>query len=89
MSADFWAVIGTAVAVLVAITAQGRDLRRRMERLETRIDVRFDAVNQRSDAVNERLDDVSGWLSPLEGHFEEMGRWSKDLVEALVRRPAA
>jgi hypothetical protein len=32
---------------------------------------------------------LNGRLSRLEGRFEEMSRWSKDLMEALVRRPAA
>ena len=66
MSADFWAVIGTAVAVLVAITAQGHDLRQLMEPLKGRID-----------AVNLRLDDVNGRFSRFEGRFDEMNRWSK------------
>jgi hypothetical protein len=46
-------------------------------------------TNRRIDALSRRIDDLAERVSRLEGRFEEMSRWSKDIVEALVRRPAA
>jgi DNA-binding transcriptional regulator GbsR (MarR family) len=71
VSAEFWAVVGTAVAVLVAIGTLQRDLHGRINHLEA------------------RMDDIAQRLSRLEGRFDEMSHWTKDLVEALVHRPAA
>jgi ABC-type multidrug transport system fused ATPase/permease subunit len=71
MSAEFWAVVGIGVTLLLAFGASQRETYRR-----------FDVINERLDTLNERL-------SRLEARFDEMSRWSKDLLEALVRRSAA
>ena len=78
MSAEFWAIVGMGLTVLVAIGAGQRENNRR-----------FDDVNRRFDDINRRLDTLNERLSRLEGRFEEMRAWSQQIVDALVRRPAA
>ncbi|HLQ31384.1 MAG TPA: hypothetical protein VK457_01740 [Chloroflexota bacterium] len=78
MSAEFWAIVGSAITVLIAVGATNR-----------RMDERFDHVNRRIDEMSARIDDLAQHVSRLAGRFEEMSRWSKDIVEALVHRTAA
>jgi hypothetical protein len=39
--------------------------------------------------VNRRIDDLAQRVSRLEGWFDEMRTWATDLVNAVVRWPAA
>ncbi|HLY64583.1 MAG TPA: hypothetical protein VKU60_03525 [Chloroflexota bacterium] len=71
MSAEFWAVVGIGVSLLVAFGAGQRETYRRL------------------DTLSERISRLEERVAHLEGRFEEMTRWSKDLVEAILRRPAA
>ncbi|MDE3076059.1 MAG: hypothetical protein KGJ86_11575 [Chloroflexota bacterium] len=71
MSAEFWAIVGTAITVLIATGVEHRDTSRRI------------------DDLAQRVSDLAQRVSRLDGAFDEMKRWTKDLVEAVLHRPAA
>ncbi|HLG71296.1 MAG TPA: hypothetical protein VK009_12790 [Chloroflexota bacterium] len=91
MSAEFWAVIGTAVAILVAIGAQHRDLHVRLDRIEARIDrveSRIDRLEARIERLEQRVEGLAERLSRLEGHFDELRAWVQGPTRG-TRPPAA
>ena len=82
MSTEFWAIIGTGISVLVAIAVSSHETTRRFDRMN-------ESMNARFDRMNERLADMQADIVRLQGSFEEMRRWTTDLVNAVLRRPAA
>jgi predicted nuclease with TOPRIM domain len=81
--------LGIGVTLLLAFFGAQREMFRRFDEVNSRIDMRFDQLSRRIDELSRRFDELNERLSRLEGRFDEMARWSKDIVEALVRRPAA
>ncbi len=65
MSPDFWAIITTGIAILIAIAASNRSLRREM--------------SERIDRLSEGLGDVRERLARVEGLLEGFGltRWKR------------
>ena len=65
MSPDFWAIITTGIAILIAIAASNRSLRREM--------------SERIDRLSEGLGDVRERLGRVEGLLEGIGlaRWKR------------
>ena len=62
MSPDFWAIITTGIAILIAIAASNRSLRREM--------------SERIDRLSEGLGDVRERLARVEGLLEGFG-WKR------------
>ena len=72
MSPDFWAIITTGIAILIAIAASNRSLRREMSK-------RIDRLSERIDRLSEGLGDVRERLGRVEGLLEGFGltRWKR------------
>jgi hypothetical protein len=58
VSAEFWAIIGVGITVLVTVGAGWREGTRRFDEFARHVDSRFDEVNRRIDDLAQR---VRGW----------------------------
>ena len=55
MTAEAWTIIGTGIAILVAIGASNRSIRAEVRQLGTRIDRREDRINNVEGTLTERI----------------------------------
>ena len=70
MDATVWTVIGSAVAILVAMGTSFRSLRRQGEQLQARIDSQAEDLRQRIDAQGEQMGLLREPMAHLEGLLE-------------------
>ena len=70
MDATAWTVIGSAVAILVAMGTSFRSLRRQGEQLQARIDSQAEDLRQRIDAQSEQMGLLREPMARLEGLLE-------------------
>ena len=74
-------IIGQAIAVLVRLKANTEQLQKQdetfvhaMERLEDRIDKRFEEVNQRFTGVNRRLTDMQAEIRDVRSEMRQLNQ---------------
>ena len=86
MNADFWAVITVGIAILIAIAASNRSLRREMnERItsvQRELGERIDAVQRE---LGERIDGLSARVDRLSARVDRLSARVGDMRERLGR----
>ena len=93
MNADFWAVITVGIAILIAIAASNRSLRRemneRIDAVQRELGERIDAVQrelgERIDRLSERVDRLSARVDRLSERVDRLSARVGDMRERLGR----
>ncbi len=97
MSAETWTILGTAIAILIAIAASNRSLRhelradirgleKRMNEMESKLSQRIDRLNERIDSLNDRINRLEIELLERLGRVEGVLDVIRDSI--FARRPA-